>query len=152
MTPEQHNKAQRIAYSLAVQRGGGSLPPYDPDAAKRDFCAASAQVLKDQSVVPTRLEDQLEVLDTFIESADELFNSAYLKQVQQNGLSVKREWTLSSLTASTTSPEHEAAKAVVLTLRMFCQNNDATSLGNVCLLYTSPSPRDQRGSRMPSSA
>ena len=33
---------------------------------------------------------------------------------------------------------------------------DAVSGGvwtvNVCLLYTSPSPRDQRGSRMPSSA
>ena len=26
------------------------------------------------------------------------------------------------------------------------------SNGNLCLLYTSPSPRDQRGSRMPSSA
>ena len=26
------------------------------------------------------------------------------------------------------------------------------ALGCVCLLYTSPSPRDQRGSRMPSSA
>ena len=26
------------------------------------------------------------------------------------------------------------------------------ALNNVCLLYTSPSPRDQRGSRMPSSA
>ena len=26
------------------------------------------------------------------------------------------------------------------------------SEGNLCLLYTSPSPRDQRGSRMPSSA
>ena len=25
-------------------------------------------------------------------------------------------------------------------------------LSNICLLYTSPSPRDQRGSRMPSSA
>ena len=25
-------------------------------------------------------------------------------------------------------------------------------IGNTCLLYTSPSPRDQRGSRMPSSA
>ena len=25
-------------------------------------------------------------------------------------------------------------------------------LGHICLLYTSPSPRDQRGSRMPSSA
>ena len=28
----------------------------------------------------------------------------------------------------------------------------ATDDANVCLLYTSPSPRDQRGSRMPSSA
>ena len=26
------------------------------------------------------------------------------------------------------------------------------AMGYVCLLYTSPSPRDQRGSRMPSSA
>ena len=25
-------------------------------------------------------------------------------------------------------------------------------ISNICLLYTSPSPRDQRGSRMPSSA
>ena len=27
-----------------------------------------------------------------------------------------------------------------------------TSVSGICLLYTSPSPRDQRGSRMPSSA
>ena len=26
------------------------------------------------------------------------------------------------------------------------------TIGEICLLYTSPSPRDQRGSRMPSSA
>ena len=32
-------------------------------------------------------------------------------------------------------------------------DNDAPlAYGYVCLLYTSPSPRDQRGSRMPSSA
>ena len=30
--------------------------------------------------------------------------------------------------------------------------NFADGRGNICLLYTSPSPRDQRGSRMPSSA
>ena len=30
--------------------------------------------------------------------------------------------------------------------------HEAGDLGHVCLLYTSPSPRDQRGSRMPSSA
>ena len=29
---------------------------------------------------------------------------------------------------------------------------DAARIANACLLYTSPSPRDQRGSRMPSSA
>ena len=44
---------------------------------------------------------------------------------------------------------------------MVAENVDALIIGNsdphnneyvACLLYTSPSPRDQRGSRMPSSA
>ena len=33
-----------------------------------------------------------------------------------------------------------------------CDGNLDLSVMNACLLYTSPSPRDQRGSRMPSSA
>ena len=38
-------------------------------------------------------------------------------------------------------------------IRSFSANLDLEALGfRVCLLYTSPSPRDQRGSRMPSSA
>ena len=32
------------------------------------------------------------------------------------------------------------------------QNDASTGLSNICLLYTSPSPRDKRQSRMPSSA
>ena len=32
------------------------------------------------------------------------------------------------------------------------ENNVGSGSGSGCLLYTSPSPRDQRGSRMPSSA
>ena len=32
------------------------------------------------------------------------------------------------------------------------RNNREAARGKHCLLYTSPSPRDQRGSRMPSSA
>ena len=32
------------------------------------------------------------------------------------------------------------------------QGTSGSILSNDCLLYTSPSPRDQRGSRMPSSA
>ena len=31
-------------------------------------------------------------------------------------------------------------------------DNPVTAYRQLCLLYTSPSPRDQRGSRMPSSA
>ena len=33
-----------------------------------------------------------------------------------------------------------------------CPTREARKLFGACLLYTSPSPRDQRGSRMPSSA
>ena len=36
--------------------------------------------------------------------------------------------------------------------QLLFQHYDATANNNACLLYTSPSPRDQRGSRMPSSA
>ena len=34
----------------------------------------------------------------------------------------------------------------------FARVNSYITKGKTCLLYTSPSPRDQRGSRMPSSA
>ena len=34
----------------------------------------------------------------------------------------------------------------------YFDSNDVEVNSNICLLYTSPSPRDQRGSRMPSSA
>ena len=42
-----------------------------------------------------------------------------------------------------------------LALKLFQETNDVDTIfiqSNVCLLYTSPSPRDMRRSRMPSSA
>ena len=42
--------------------------------------------------------------------------------------------------------------AVARAARMTEARSTARTLSYVCLLYTSPSPRDQRGSRMPSSA
>ena len=39
-----------------------------------------------------------------------------------------------------------------LTGDQFCTNTNPVTKREGCLLYTSPSPRDQRGSRMPSSA
>ena len=72
-------------------------------------------------------------------------------------------WTLALLGASIMAAIFGAAWAaipaflqakrgshIVITTIMF--NFIAAALLNYCLLYTSPSPRDQRGSRMPSSA
>ena len=58
-------------------------------------------------------------------------------------------------------PDSRAQRGVKGPFCGFCSNLEGTPLGqlgglgaghNCCLLYTSPSPRDQRGSRMPSSA
>ena len=53
----------------------------------------------------------------------------------------------------------EQASMKIETLGQFLLTRDGTSINQkewgrdrTCLLYTSPSPRDQRGSRMPSSA
>ena len=40
----------------------------------------------------------------------------------------------------------------VCTKELCTMRDDIANYNNICLLYTSPSPRDQRGSRMPSSA
>ena len=49
---------------------------------------------------------------------------------------------------------HETFKAYIEAKKKFFDElpKSAFALTNICLLYTSPSPRDQRGSRMPSSA
>ena len=46
----------------------------------------------------------------------------------------------------------EAAKVIVAKYPEGKQQSAVMALLYICLLYTSPSPRDQRGSRMPSSA
>ena len=47
---------------------------------------------------------------------------------------------------------HVSAYTLTLVGKILCYCIVALALDLVCLLYTSPSPRDQRGSRMPSSA
>ena len=48
--------------------------------------------------------------------------------------------------------DREAVKVTVKNARLLSATDEKTCDLNGCLLYTSPSPRDQRGSRMPSSA
>ena len=56
-------------------------------------------------------------------------------------------WQKQGLAPSTAARKLSALKQFCLFLQM-----DGIRKDNPCLLYTSPSPRDQRGSRMPSSA
>ena len=58
-----------------------------------------------------------------------------------NELAVAREKATSEIQKATAAKDTEIQE-----LKARIDNND------ICLLYTSPSPRDQRGSRMPSSA
>ena len=46
----------------------------------------------------------------------------------------------------------ETSRLIALGARSLVVDFEDLLLFNNCLLYTSPSPRDQRGSRMPSSA
>ena len=48
--------------------------------------------------------------------------------------------------------QQKAASAWMATRASESENAKLEMLARICLLYTSPSPRDQRGSRMPSSA
>jgi hypothetical protein len=41
---EEHAAARRRAYFLAMERGGGQLPTYDPDEMHDDFCKAAGLV------------------------------------------------------------------------------------------------------------
>ena len=49
-------------------------------------------------------------------------------------------------------PEEVLSLGALVASRIFNRTVPVIRLNKTCLLYTSPSPRDQRGSRMPSSA
>ena len=76
---------------------------------------------------------------------------------------------LSHLESSLVDPSHYVFRALFKTrsghtlvsinkpisyssVRDYVKSTFKDIVSNICLLYTSPSPRDQRGSRMPSSA
>ena len=68
----------------------------------------------------------------------------------ESPLSYERDSDITEVRYTTTSPH---ARAQIHTPALEPAQRDANETSpSACLLYTSPSPRDQRGSRMPSSA
>ena len=70
-----------------------------------------------------------EVLEIFVESVDDLLTSNFLHQAKNDGVSTSFAWSnAGGLVAARTGPDREAVKAFLLTVRLFCQNNEPTSL------------------------
>ena len=73
---------------------------------------------------------------TFLETLHSIDSSIQIKQIPVHRIQTNQTEWINPLLSTITG-----------TCRIVCIHNL-----NTCLLYTSPSPRDQRGSRMPSSA
>ena len=77
---------------------------------------------------------------------------AYQKAVQYAKDRVQSRPVDGSINASAAIIQHPDVKRMLMTMRATVEGCRAMATVAACLLYTSPSPRDQRGSRMPSSA
>ena len=97
------------------------------------------------STVPTALAEQLDVLDVFIESADELLASSFLKQIAETGAGSTMGWVgTGPLQTDRTGPDHESVKALLLTIRFFCQSRtERASIENVNNLVQSLSVKQE---------
>ena len=70
-----------------------------------------------------------------------------------NWVEVQREWTSREQKAVRDDARIAELERELESARLMLAEADASARASeTCLLYTSPSPRDQRGSRMPSSA
>ena len=74
-----------------------------------------------------------------------LKNDRYLRALLKQEVDTTPVWIMRQ--AGRYLPEYKASRAKAGSFMQLCESPDLA-----CLLYTSPSPRDKRQSRMPSSA
>ena len=131
---------------VATDQDGASSPVYGFDLSV--YGVNDAPIVKDVAIspaVPAIINDlTLSFLTEDIDGDNVIASVAWYK----NGVLESSQTGLTVLAAATACDEEWHAVVTP---------NDGTVDGvsytsNTCLLYTSPSPRDQRGSRMPSSA
>ena len=117
-----------------------------------DFSLAGKQSFVAEAVTASNAEgyrpewDHLELDDFPDVDIQNLLANASVRLA--NSISAKHEKYLKRYSEQ----EHVKGKPFVLCVAPFEQPLFFSQNDNACLLYTSPSPRDQRGSRMPSSA
>ena len=79
-----------------------------------------------------------EVLEVFVESVDDLLESKYLQQAKAGGVGSSVSITRGiGFVMGRSGPDRDSVKAVLLTIRFFCQNNERISLENMDTLIQS---------------
>jgi len=78
-------------------------------------------------------QNEIETLEIFILSVDELSQSKFIKEVEENGIGtgIHCDFGSGTLTSYKVTPELDSLKAFVLTIRFFRQNNEPTSLSRM---------------------
>ena len=141
-----------LSFLLSSCGGGNSNEPKAFQGANSNF---SIQKFNEDLIGNFYLPEMQKVLlslNTLSEKTKDCSNSFDNKELQSEwknlSLTYQRLWPLNHATLDP-NPEISAEKADRYI------SGPLSTCGiqlNICLLYTSPSPRDQRGSRMPSSA
>ena len=112
--------------------------------------ARLAQLELDESQIK-HYESQLKKILSYIAKLEDIIPSPSLEKEVDNPRHPQQQSCVGNLD----NPRHPQRQSRVGDLNVkevSYEREDVVTQKNICLLYTSPSPRDQRGSRMPSSA
>ena len=108
---------------------------------------------KTERVGERYLEEESRERSFLFESAILLLLDFFVAHRQKSVTHAKHKQTNKEKKKMEVEEEHEVLRAVRRNAeRLSSSSSNNNDEDNNCLLYTSPSPRDQRGSRMPSSA
>ena len=149
-------KGARFAKWRAVISIGDNIPSDDCIMKNAKNLAKYAQKCQQANLVPIVepevLMDGAHTVNESFDVTSRALNATFDQLVEHNvnlqGMILKPNMILSGYQCSYQASIEEVAERTMNCLSA----NVPTEVPGICLLYTSPSPRDQRGSRMPSSA
>ena len=137
--------------------GGGSEPapvPVPTPAPAMDFSYEAPETLNDyQPFEITVTPSNLQTGETVEVSVEDVDNQILFLNISENTITGRAPFTYTSVDLDfdiklTSSNNRTVTKSISIPVNFL----HVAEQFNTCLLYTSPSPRDKRQSRMPSSA
>ena len=163
---EQATKAERDLIDLEIRRRNATQMLFQDEAGLEELLAALASSARSQPpalvVSPDKANFSIRSAILMADAAPELADRAEslgdeIKQLNQLERDIMRKSARLSAAEATLAVKRLEIERLAAAKRLQYENvstnlSELRARAKSCLLYTSPSPRDQRGSRMPSSA